>query len=265
MPASPRARSPRRAAQAARRDPGRGIRHRRPRLAAGPRWQAPPPPAAPQPFPGAPVEGHAVFATADRPRRTWIGALVVLLVLAIATGVVWWFAAGRPDSASADPNDLGVDRLPNPVSTPLSTVGEFTVVEGLEHKILQQHEASLLQQAGITEVSFRTAADGPLTYQLFLFETETQQGADRLKSGIADVGRKAGMADAGISGLPAGVTATKHTTADFVLVQAVYVTEGGAVRIFVIRQTDDEDDAGLAQALTRTVRAATAKLPVWTG
>ncbi|MGQ0839908.1 hypothetical protein [Actinokineospora sp.] len=212
------------------------------------------------------VEGSAIFAGAREGRRTRVVLVVlaVVVVLAAVGGGVWWYLQRSDEQAPAAQQTqatrpgLSLDRLPNPTQNPLTTTGTFSVDQGLAAKLLKQEEVDYLTNGATQQVFFRAAAEDELSYQMFLFQTPGQEGATVVNSSIIAVGKEGRLVDAGISGLPAGVTATKATEVG--LVQASYVTDGGTVRIIIL-QNGTRDDAKLTDALRRTVVLTARSLP----
>lgn len=232
------------------------------------------PPGPPRPAPGPawtpPVQGETVFAN-TRPTnrgRTALLIIAVVVLLAAVGGGAWWLLRGdRPAPADPTPaaptpaQELSLERLPSPGDALLSTTGVVTVDQAKTLNLTKPEAVAPLTDAGTEKIYFRAVQDGNLTYQLFAMQTGDDAGGRTLAESLASLAKDAGMVDAGVTGLPDGVTASKAIGADAVLVEAVYPTDRGAVRI-VLLQSGQLDEQQVADALRRVVEQAAGSMAV---
>jgi hypothetical protein len=210
--------------------------------------------------------GSEVFgASGPAPRRSWVRFVAGLAVLIVIAGLTWWFAL-RPDSSSSaappsvpqqqapvgDTQPMSVEKVPNPTDLPLSTTGVLTVDQAQVYNMIKPDEAGYLAAAGTEKIYLRAVTNGNLSYVLFVFQTGGGTGGEALAKKIVDRNTALGMGDAGLTGLPAGVTALTVVGERTTLSEAVYGTGRYTVRI-VIQQASPGDRGQLNNAMRRSI------------
>jgi hypothetical protein len=268
-----------------------GVPPQEPAKAAG--WQAmqpapqarvpaepPPPPPGPlsQIFPPtqAPMQGSEVFSQDTATSKKWPRYVIAVVVLALVAGLTWFLAfrpadsgstAAPPPSSEPAPapapvtDTLSIDKLPNPTDLPLSTSGILTVDQAQLYNMIKPDEASYLVDSGTEKILCRAVTSGNLSYVLFAFQVKGEQGGEALAAKIVDRNKNLGMTDAGITGLPSGVTALTVVGEKATLSEAVYGNGRVTVRI-VIQQTSPGDRGQLNNAIRRSVDLTTKSIAV---
>jgi hypothetical protein len=234
-------------------------------------WEAKPPsPQRTQALnagPVPPVRGDEVFGLAidaTAKRRKWPQFVVAIVVLALVAGAVWWFALRdtTPDNApaAAPTTGLSLDKVPNPTDVPLSTAGVLTVDQAQVYNLLKPDEAANLSTGGVEKIYYRGATAGSVGYLVYAFQTKDSATGKQLSEKIVKFGKDTARQDAGVAGLPDGVTAAKLITQEAAIFDAVYPIDSGAVRI-VLLQTGQVDERQLSNSLKRAVDRTVQSLP----
>jgi hypothetical protein len=118
--------------------------------------------------------------------------------------------------------------------------------------MIKPDEAGYLVDAGTEKIYLRAVTSGNLSYVLFTFQTRADRGGEALAKKIIDRNKGLGMTDAGLTGLPAGVTALNVVGEKATLSEAIYGTGKLAVRI-VVQQASPGDRGQLNNALRRSI------------
>jgi hypothetical protein len=253
-----------------------------PAKAAGWQTMQPPPPPPPpgrapaepqgalsQIFPSAqaPMQGSEVFSQDTATSKKWPRYVIAIVVLALVAGLTWFlaFRPGDSGSSAAPPpssepapapapvtDTLSIEKLPNPTDLPLSTSGILTVDQAQLYNMIKPDEASYLVDSGTEKILCRAVTSGNLSYVLFAFQVKGERGGEDLAAKIIDRNKNLGMTDAGITGLPSGVTALTVVGEKATLSEAVYGNGRVTVRI-VIQQTSPGDRGQLNNAIRRSV------------
>ncbi|MBP2321753.1 hypothetical protein JOF56_002138 [Kibdelosporangium banguiense] len=233
------------------------------------RVSAEPPDALSQIFPPtqAPMQGSEVFSQDTVVRKKWPRYVIAVVVLALVAGLTWFLAfrpsdsgssAAPPPSSEPAPapapvtDTLSIEKLPNPTDLPLSTSGILSVDQAQVYNMIKPDEASYLVESGTEKILCRAVTSGNLSYVLFAFQVKGEKGGEALAARIVDRNKNLGMTDAGITGLPSGVTALTVVGEKSTLSEAVYGNGRVTVRI-VIQQTSPGDRGQLNNAVRRSV------------
>jgi len=221
-----------------------------------------------------PMDAQDLFVSNKAPRdggkKPWLIALVLVVVLALAGGAVWFFAL-RDDNApdTADKKTDQSEAAPPPPAVDITKIelpgeaaangGEMDITKAGELKVLAPAEAALLADAGVGPVVYSGSADGDYRYLLYSYKSEDAAAAEELTGKIADVQKQMGFQDTKVDEVPdeVGVSAVSNTAA--AAVRAVYTYGDTTIQLCVLQVPKGSEDDVRVQfqtALTAVTDAA---------
>jgi hypothetical protein len=220
-----------------------------------------------------PLDAQDLFVSNKAPsggKKPWLIALVLLVVLALAGGAVWFF--GFRDSApntaddkkkndqseAAPPPAVDITKIELPGEA-AANGGEMDITKAGELKVIAPAEAALLADAGVGPVVYSGSADGDYRYLLYSYESDDAAAAEELTSKIADVQKQMGFQDTKVDEVPdeVGVSAVSNTAA--AAVRAVYTYGDTTIQLCVLQVPKGNEDDVRVQfqtALTAVTDAA---------
>ena len=261
--------------------------------------QAPPPPQAPQqpvwatqlpdpnaatgifprqqqPMPGpavTPMDAQDLFTSNKPPRggkKPWLIGVVVLVVLALAGGAVWFFAF-RDDSqptAGGDGEQTNTSEqqapAPEPVDItkielpgePAANGGEMDISRASELKVIAPAEATLLAGVGADALVYSGASEGDYRFLLYSFQSADEKAAEELTGKIADVQKQLGFQDTEVQDVPKGVRTSQVTNPQASALRGVY-TYGDTTILLNVLQIGKGNIDELRAQFQRTMTAVT--------
>jgi hypothetical protein len=187
----------------------------------------------------------------------------VVLVIALIGGAIWFFGiresspsagGGTTTSAGTDSSaaptttttEPPIDLIPAPPGTPNPANGVVPVAEAVEAKILTAEEATAVEAAGITEVSFKGGTAAAFTHDTTVFEAEDADKAEALAEALVQLQTKAGMVPGAKGVMPQSSTVhqlVRKGQPGFY--RCVYVTGTKVVRIGTVQTPIGVDDKEL--------------------
>ncbi|RZS37475.1 hypothetical protein EV193_10530 [Herbihabitans rhizosphaerae] len=243
------------------------------------------PPAFPPPGPAVPIQGRDVFASSAKSssKKPLLIGLVVLLVLALAGAGVWWFVLrDKPaDQAQTQPQSpppsTSSTAAPPPTSqappaaratlTGLTLAGQadprsgdLTVAKARDSQLIVAPEATLLEQAGFAELSYKGANIDKYSLTVFAFHTQDGESAKRMLESLKSTSKQIGLTDADRGQLPQSVSVMKLANAQAALHRAFYVSGSSVIMVGTL-QVPAGAPADLDTQAAQLVRAATETAP----
>ena len=223
-----------------------------------------------------PLDAQDLF-TSNKAARTgpkpWVVAVVIVAVLAIAGGAVWFFAfRDSGDKNTADPTPTqnaqpSTDSLPEPVDITkielpgeaAANSGEMDITRAAELQVIAPSEATLLADAGAKQLVYSGYAEQNYRYLLYAYKSDSAEAAEELTGKILDVQKQLGFADTQLDGVPKGVTVTTVSNKDAAAVRGVYTYGDVTIQLSVLQVPLGEvTDLGahFQQAITAVTDAA---------
>lgn len=248
-----------------------------------------PDPAAPTgvfPHPPQPMAGPAVtpmaaqdLFTSNKPpqgaRKPWLIGIVVLVVLALAGGAVWFFgfsgddapqagddprqqtsSAGEPTPEPVEPVDITKIDLPG---EPAPNTGGMDIERASELNVIAPAEATLLAGAGADQLVYSGTTDGAYHFLLYSFQSEDAEAAEKLTAGVIDVQKQLGFKPTKVDGVPDTVDVSTVTNPQAAGTRGVYTYGDTTILMFVLQiPTGDVDEMRVRfqQAMTAVTDAA---------
>jgi hypothetical protein len=204
---------------------------------------------APQYPPRPPVDEEIFSARLTKQRQSRAALLVVVVVVAVlllAGG--WWFgirphlqpnaaAGGGTASSSAPPTSTqstGPQQLSNkdlPLLPGLTSAksGDYSVQQAQDKGVFDKGTASFLAGEDIRQVAYRNATDGTLIYDVYAFDTDGAQQADKVVKDLTAQLRRNGMAVADSPDNPPSATTLKLLNATLTQYSVLYRSGDSAI------------------------------------
>lgn len=240
-------------------------------------YQAPVRSAAPAPLPwetpghaspAPPVQGNEVFSQARKEssgKRAVLGALGVLVVLALIAAGIWFFAlrndsqptqaSGPTTTSTVVPQDTDPgSQIPALPGVPNANDGTMATDKAVQLKIIAPAEAGLLKKQGIDQLVFRGSTGEATGYSLIAVRgTDVRKTSDALRDYLTKNGFKAaGTLDGGYA-----IFAAHY--GDVTVYRTVYTSGAFSVRVGVSRKGATDKD--LRDDLTKALGALAKALP----
>jgi hypothetical protein len=235
-------------------------------------------PARQQPMAGpavTPMDAQDLFTSNKPPRggrKPWLIGVVVLVVLALAGGAVWFFGF-RDDSqptAGGDPEQnttAGQEPAPEPVDItkielpgePAANAGEMDISRASELKVIAPAEATLLAGAGADAVVYSGAAEGDYRFLLYSFESADAKAAEELTGKIVDVQKQLGFQDTEVQDVPGAVNVSQVSNDQASALRGVYTYGDTTIQLNVLqigKGNVDELRVQFQRAMTAVTDAA---------
>ncbi|MEV4311413.1 hypothetical protein [Actinocrispum sp. NPDC049592] len=221
-------------------------------------------PVAADPPAPAPMQGAEVFglqtAAASPNGRGWLRFVVAIVILGVIAAMIWFFAfnknSGEP--AAGANGEFTLEKLPNPTDSPLTTAGVLTVDQAQVYNLIRPDEAAYLAAAGTQKIFYRQITSGTVSTQIFYFQLAPGTPGGPLAKQVVDRGAKLGMQN--VPDLPNGTTGIEALSATSGILEAIYPTDRGAVRI-VVGQLAPPEEKALISTLKKTVTSVQGSLP----
>ena len=215
-------------------------------------------PRPPQPLPGptvTPMDAQDLFTSNKPPRggkKPWLVGLVVLVVLALAGGAVWFFAfRGGDESQAADgdeqpPQTTSAEEqppLPEPVDISKIELpgvvgpnsGEMDIRRAGELNVIAPAEATLLAGAGAEQLVYNGTSEGGFHYMLYSYKSADAKAAEELTAGVIDVQKQLGFTPTEVEGVPDTVDVSTVTNAEAAGIRGVYTYGDTTIQLFVLQ------------------------------
>jgi hypothetical protein len=208
------------------------------------------------------LDGMEVFGAARPARKPWVAGVVLLAVLAVVGGGIWWMAfrgdtaaAGAAPTTTAAPVALA-DRVPTPQGVPNDNNATMTVDGAIAGKLLSQHDADLYRAHGVTEVVYRGSRSDNVGLLVMAAKTSSQADAVAVADGVHKHLVEVGFVDiAGTRPVSFG-----RTDARFATIGSVY--RSGQVSVLVSVSADPKQDpARLRAEFDSLLKTVTNALP----
>jgi hypothetical protein len=222
-----------------------------------------------------PLDAQDLF-TSNKPARggpkPLLVVIAIVVVLAIAGGAVWFFAFrndGSPDTAGQQTSDSSAptDAKPEPVDITkielpgeaAANSGEMDIKRASELQVIAPSEATLLADAGATQLTYSGYADQNYRFLLYAYKSDSPAAANELTGKILDVQKQLGFTDTTVEGIPGGVKLTTVSNKDAVAIRGVYTYGDTTIQLSVLQiPVGDaaELHAQFQQAMTAVTDAA---------
>ncbi|MFL6119768.1 MAG: hypothetical protein ACJ73U_09145 [Actinophytocola sp.] len=223
-----------------------------------------------------PLDAQDLF-TSNKPARTgpkpWVIAVVVVVVLAVAGGAVWFFGfrdsggndtAGQKTTQNSAP---GTGSQPEPVDItkielpgdPASNTGDMDITRASQLAVIAPSEATLLADAGVKQLTYSGYSEQNYRYLLYAYKSDSAGAARDLTGKVLDVQKQLGFTDTRLDGVPKGVTVTTVSNKDAAAVRGVYTYGDVTIQLSVLQvPLGEANDLGahFQQAITAVTDAA---------
>lgn len=222
-----------------------------------------------------PLDAQDLF-TSNKPARTgpkpWVIALAVVLVLGVVGGAVWFFAFRDSGTDTANQNtqtsETSTQAPPEPVDITkidlpgeaAENTGQMDIARASELAVIAPSEATLLADAGATELTYSGYADQNYRYLLYAYKSADAAAAKTLTDKILGVQRQLGFTDTDLNGVPKGVTVTTVSNKDAAAVRGVYTYGDTTIQLSVL-QVPLGDAAELGAQFQQAITAVTDAAP----
>lgn len=209
------------------------------------------PPVAGGPAP-TPLDAQDLF-TSNKPAQNgpkpWVIAVAVIVVLAIAGGAVWFFGfrdtgsstAGETPSQTSEPRQSAPE--PEPVDITkielpgeaAENSGEMDITRASELAVIAPAEATLLADAGASQVTYSGFSDGNYRFLLYSYKSADAAAAAELTDKILNVQKQLGFTDTTVEGVPSGVTLTTVSNKEAAALRGVYTYGDQTIQLSVLQ------------------------------
>jgi hypothetical protein len=222
-----------------------------------------------------PLDAQDLFTSNKSPQgpKPWLIVVAIVVVLAIAGGAVWWFGfrdsgdsntanpqdtsqGGEPTGSTPEPVDITKIELPGEAA---GNTGEMDIKRASELQVIAPSEATLLADAGATQLTYSGYADGNYRFLLYAYKSQSAAQAKELTGKILDVQKEIGFTDTTVDGIPDGVTLTTVSNKDAAALRGVYTYGDTTIQLSVLQvPVGDvaELHAQFQQAMTAVTDAA---------
>jgi hypothetical protein len=207
------------------------------------------PPVAGGPAP-TPLDAQDLF-TSNKPAQNgpkpWVIAVAVIVVLAIAGGAVWFFGfrdSGGTDTANETPTQTNEQQSP-PAPVDITKIdlpgeaaensGEMDITRASELAVIAPAEATLLADAGASQVTYSGFSDGNYRFLLYSYKSADAAAAAELTDKILNVQKQLGFTDATVEGVPSGVTLTTVSNKEAAALRGVYTYGDQTIQLSVLQ------------------------------
>ncbi|WP_184810942.1 SHOCT domain-containing protein [Actinophytocola algeriensis] len=247
LPAQPAAQQPA-PQQAAPQQPVWATQLPEPNASAG---MYPPPPQAIPGMPGPTVTPHDAqdLFTSNKPprgsKKPLLIGLVVLVVLALAGGAVWFFGFSGDDDPqnTAEQTSTPAEPAPEPVDItkielpgkPADNGGEMDIARAGELKVLAPAEAALIADAGADTVVYSGTAEGDYRYLLYAYNTADQKAAEELTGNLLDIQKQLGFEDTEVGEVPDSVHVSTVSNPQASAMRGVYTYGDTTIQLSVLQ------------------------------
>lgn len=212
--------------------------------------------------------------TRKKSRAALLVVVVVVALLLLAGG--WWFGV-RPNmqptasggatttSAPSSTQPTGPQRLSNadlpllPGATSAKS-GDYTVQQAQDKGVFDKGTATLLGGEGIDQVAYRNASDGNLIYDVYAFNTDSAQQADKVVKDLTAQLRKNGMAAANSADNPPSASTLKLINATLSQYSVLYPSGDSAV-LASVTKGGKADEAAVQSGMRDLMARLLAKIP----
>lgn len=237
----------------------------------------PPPPQAIPGIPGPTVTPHDAqdLFTSNKPPRgskkpVLIG-VVVLVVLALAGGAVWFFGFNRDDEPQNTAEQTSTQSEPAPAPEPIDITkielpgkaadngGEMDIARAGELKVIAPAEAALIADAGAEELVYSGAAEGDYRFLLYAYKNADQQAAEELTGNLLDIQQRLGFKDTEVGEVPASVHVSTVSNPQASAMRGVYTYGDTTIQLSVLQVpagSIDELRVQFQRAMTTVTDAA---------
>lgn len=188
------------------------------------------------------MQGPEVFAQAGPGPKKWLGVLVVVLVVALIGGAVWWFgfrssndtgtgtsSTGSTSTAAGSAFDAG--RLPDPKGQPRAKNGEYSLDDAKSSKVVSEKDVKALEASGVTRLVDKVASKDGVSFAASAFVAKDATAAGELADALVANQTAAGMTPFEGGSLPESVSLMKLATGDQFLYRALYTSGDVTIRI----------------------------------
>lgn len=223
-----------------------------------------------------PMQAHDVFSGGKEKsaKKGWIIALVVVLVLAAGGFAGWWFllkdkdngggnqadkSSTAPPSSQDPPPAKSIDEITLPGEV-AANGGELTIQEAREKVVIGDGEAGLLEQAGVTELTYSGSSEGDFRFLLYSYPSADADAAATTTDAVNGVQQELGLSPVDIADLPDGVTAAQLTNAQASVIRAVYTSGENTIQLSVL-QVPAGDEQALHKQFTEVLAMLTDEIP----
>jgi hypothetical protein len=180
-------------------------------------------------------------------KKPWLIGVVVLVVLALVGGAVWFFAFrddDAPQNAGGGPQQNPTsEQAPEPVDItkielpgePAANAGEMDISRASELKVIAPAEATLLAGAGADALVYSGAAEGDFRFLLYSFQAADAKAADALTGKVVDVQKELGFQDTEVQDVPEAVTVSQVTNPQASALRGVYSYGDTTIQLVVLQ------------------------------
>jgi hypothetical protein len=214
-------------------------------------------PRAPQPMQGpavTPMDAQDLFTSnrsASSGKKPWLIAVVVLVVVALAGGAVWFFGIRDSGTETAQEPEKTTEAPPPPVDItnielpgePVKNTGEMDLAKAGELQVIAAAEAALMADAGVDSLVYNGSVDGDYHYLLYAYKRADQKAADELTGKLLDIQKQLGYQDTKVDEVPSSVGVMSVTNESAGGMRGVYTYGDTTLQLFVLQipagNTDD--------------------------
>ncbi|MFC4854821.1 hypothetical protein [Actinophytocola glycyrrhizae] len=207
----------------------------------------------PMPAPAVtPMDAQDLFTSNKAPRggrKPWLIGIVVLVVLALAGGAVWFFGLRGDDDPqqAADGDEQQTSAVEEPAPEPVDVTkielpgepglntGEMNIQRASELNVIAPAEATLLAGAGADRLVHNGTSEGDYSFLLYSFQSEDAEAAQELTASIIDIQRQLGFEPTGVEGVPETVDVSTVTNAEASGTRGVYTYGDTTILMFVLQ------------------------------
>jgi len=222
-----------------------------------------------------PMDAQDLFTSNRSPsgsKKPWLIAVVVLVVLALAGGAVWYFALrddSTPSTADGDQQQTTSAEEPAPEPVDITKIelpgeaaangGEMDISRASELKVIAPAEATLLAGAGADAVVYSGASEGDYRFLLYSFKSADAAAAEKLTGEVVDVQKQLGFQDTEVQDVPGAVQVSTVSNPQAAAMRGVYTYGDTTIQLCVLQVPKgdvDELRVQFQRAMTAVTDAA---------
>jgi hypothetical protein len=195
-----------------------------------------------------PHDAQDLFTSNKPPRgskKPWLIGVVVLVVLALAGGAVWFFGfsgdddpqntatqTSTPSEPAPEPVDITKIELPGKAA---DNGGEMDIARAGELKVLAPAEAALIADTGAETVVYSGAAEGDYRYLLYAYKTDDEKAAEELTGNLLDIQKQLGFKDTKVGEVPDSVRVSTVSNPQASAMRGVYTYGDTTIQLSVLQ------------------------------
>lgn len=212
--------------------------------------------------------------TRKKSRAALLVVVVVVALLLLAGG--WWFGvrptmqstasggatttSGPSSTQATGPQRLSNADLPLLPGATSAKSGDYTVQQALDKGVFDKGTTTLLAGEGIGQLAYRNASDGNLIYDVYAFNTDSAQQADKVVKDLTAQLRKNGMAVANSADNPPSASTLKLINATLSQYSVLYPSGNSAV-LASVTKGGKADEAAVQSGMRDLMARLLAKIP----